>query len=409
MNHITANAAQIFLSLTVILIACKACGFIIKRLGQPPVIGEMVAGVLLGPSLLGAVAPNLAHGIFPPDSRPILYAIAQIGLTLYMFVVGIEFRSDLLKNNLRTAAGVSIAGILVPFALGSILACWFLKLGGFFVSSTPLSMAMLFIGAAMSITAFPMLARIILEHGLTGTRAGTIALAAGSLDDAIAWILLAGVLGGISGKPILFIAALGGGIFYTLICMLVVRPLLHRVNSVWKDEVGMLGLIAVLLCIGGWFTDTIGLYSVFGAFILGLAIPRGSLAEKTAERIGPLTTALLLPVFFTYSGLNTKIGLLNSPMLWLICGVIILAAIAGKLLACYAAGRFSGESHRDSLTIATLMNARGLMELILLNIGFQAGLITQTLFTMFVLMAVVTTLMAAPGFNAAKRLGANNY
>jgi Kef-type K+ transport system membrane component KefB len=326
-----------------------------------------------------------------------------------MFVVGIEFRSDLLKNNLRTAAGVSIAGILVPFALGSILACWFLKLGGFFVSSTPLSMAMLFIGAAMSITAFPMLARIILEHGLTGTRAGTIALAAGSLDDAIAWILLAGVLGGISGKPILFIAALGGGIFYTLICMLVVRPLLHRVNSVWKDEVGMLGLIAVLLCIGGWFTDTIGLYSVFGAFILGLAIPRGSLAEKTAERIGPLTTALLLPVFFTYSGLNTKIGLLNSPMLWLICGVIILAAIAGKLLACYAAGRFSGESHRDSLTIATLMNARGLMELILLNIGFQAGLITQTLFTMFVLMAVVTTLMAAPGFNAAKRLGANNY
>lgn len=409
MNHITANAAQIFLSLTVILIACKACGFIIKRLGQPPVIGEMVAGVLLGPSLLGAVAPNLAHGIFPPDSRPILYAIAQIGLTLYMFVVGIEFRSDLLKNNLRTAAGVSIAGILVPFALGSILACWFLKLGGFFVSSTPLSMAMLFIGAAMSITAFPMLARIIREHGLTGTRAGTIALAAGSLDDAIAWILLAGVLGGISGKPILFIAALGGGIFYTLICMLVVRPLLHRVNSVWKDEVGMLGLIAVLLCIGGWFTDTIGLYSVFGAFILGLAIPRGSLAEKTAERIGPLTTALLLPVFFTYSGLNTKIGLLNSPMLWLICGVIILAAIAGKLLACYAAGRFSGESHRDSLTIATLMNARGLMELILLNIGFQAGLITQTLFTMFVLMAVVTTLMAAPGFNAAKRLGANNY
>ena len=404
MNHITANAAQIFLSLTVILIACKACGFIIKRLGQPPVIGEMVAGVLLGPSLLGAVAPDLAHALFPPDARPVLYAIAQIGLTLYMFVVGIEFRADLLKTNLRTAAGVSIAGILAPFALGSILAWWFLRVGGFFTPATPLSMAMLFIGAAMSITAFPMLARIILEHGLTGTRAGTIALAAGSLDDAIAWILLAGVLGGISGKPMLFVAALGGGIIYTLFCMLVVRPLLRRLNSVWNDDVGMLGLIAVLLCTGGWFTDMIGLYSVFGAFILGLAIPRGSLAEKTAERIGPLTTALLLPVFFTYSGLNTKIGLLNSPALWLNCGLIILAAIAGKLFACYAAGRLSGENHRDSLTIATLMNARGLMELILLNIGFQAGLITQTLFTMFVLMAVVTTLMAAPGFNAAKRL-----
>jgi len=409
MNHITANAAQTFLSLTVILIACKACGFIIKLFGQPPVVGEMVAGVLLGPSLLGALSPNLAHGLFPVDSRPILYAIAQIGLTLYMFVVGIEFRSDLLKNNLRTAAGVSIAGILVAFALGCILAWWFLKIGGFFVASTPLSLGMLFIGAAMSITAFPMLARIILENGLTGTRAGTIALAAGSLDDAIAWILLAGVLGGISGKPILFIAALGGGIIYTLICMLVVRPLLHRVNLVWKDEAGMLGLIAVLVCIGGWFTDLIGLYSVFGAFIMGLAIPRGTLAEKVAERIGPLTTALLLPVFFTYSGLNTKIGLLNSLTLWLICGLIILAAIAGKLLACYAAGRLSGENHSDSLTIATLMNARGLMELILLNIGFQAGLITQTLFTIFVLMAVVTTLMAAPGFNASKRLVSDNY
>ena len=408
MNHVTANAAQIFLQLAIILIACKACGLLIKYFGQPPVIGEMVAGILLGPSLMGAIAPHFAHTVFSQETRPTLYSIAQIGLTLYMFVVGLEFRSDLLVRNLRTAAGVSVAGILAPFALGALLAWWFLRMGGFFAQTTPLSMAVLFTGAAMSITAFPMLARIILENGLSDTRAGTISLAAGSLDDAAAWILLAGVLGGISGKPILFLAALGGGIFYALLCMMVIRPLLSRLNAVWNDDVGMLGLITLLLCLGGWFTDTIGLYSVFGAFVLGLSIPRGALAKKTAERIGPITTALFLPVFFTYSGLNTKIGLLNSGVLWGICGLIILAAVAGKLLACYAASRLSGESHRDSLTIATLMNARGLMELILLNIGFQAGLITQTLFTMFVLMAVVTTLMAAPGFNAAKRLGASN-
>jgi Kef-type K+ transport system membrane component KefB len=171
----------------------------------------------------------------------------------------------------------------------------------------------------------------------------------------------------------------------------------------------MLGLITVLLCIGAWFTDTIGLYSVFGAFILGLAIPRGPLVEKMIAWIGPITTALLLPVFFTYSGLNTKMGLLNSPTLWMICGLVILAAIGGKLIACYFASRLSGENHSDSLTIASLMNARGLMELILLNISFQAGLITQTLFTMFVLMAVVTTLMAVPGYQTVKRLGANSY
>jgi Kef-type K+ transport system membrane component KefB len=409
MNHLTANAAQIFLSLTVILIACKACGFFMKYLGQPPVVGEMVAGVLLGPSLLGAVAPDLSRMIFPLDARPTLFAIAQIGLTLYMFVVGMEFRTDLLKTNLNTALGVSTAGILTPFALGSVLAWSFLKTGGYFSATTTLPMAILFIGAAMSITAFPMLARIILEQGLTGTRAGTIALAAGSLDDAVAWILLAGVLGGISGKPLLFLAALGGGVIYTLLCMLMIRPILSRLYARWNDEIGMLGLITVLLCIGAWFTDTIGLYSVFGAFILGLAIPRGPLVEKMIAWIGPITTALLLPVFFTYSGLNTKMGLLNSPTLWMICGLVILAAIGGKLIACYFASRLSGENHSDSLTIASLMNARGLMELILLNISFQAGLITQTLFTMFVLMAVVTTLMAVPGYQTVKRLGANSY
>jgi Kef-type K+ transport system membrane component KefB len=269
-------------------------------------------------------------------------------------------------------------------------------------------MAFLFVGAALSITAFPMLARIIVEHGLSGTIVGTIALAAGSLDDVTAWMLLAVVLGCISGNPLLVVAALGGGVIYTALCFLVVKPLLSRLHFTLKNEAELLAFIMILIAVGAWLTDTIGLYSVFGAFILGMAVPRDGLAEKVAALVGPLTTAVLLPVFFIYSGLNTRIGLLNSGSLWIVCGLLILAAIAGKLFACYGAARVSGVSHRDSLTIASLMNARGLMELILLNIGFQAGLITQTLFTMLVLMAVITTLMAAPGFNAAKRLSASN-
>jgi Kef-type K+ transport system membrane component KefB len=253
-----------------------------------------------------------------------------------------------------------------------------------------------------------MLARIIVEHGLSGTTVGTIALAAGSLDDVTAWMLLAVVLGCISGNPLLVVAALLGGVVYTALCFLVVKPLLARLHGALKNEAEFLALVMILIAIGAWFTDTIGLYSVFGAFILGMAVPRNGLAEKITTSVGPLTTAVLLPVFFIYSGLNTRIGLLNSGLLWLVCGVLILAAIGGKLFACYGAARFSGGSHGDSLTIASLMNARGLMELILLNIGFQAGLITQTLFTMLVLMAVITTLMAAPGFNAAKRLSASN-
>lgn len=241
-----------------------------------------------------------------------------------------------------------------------------------------------------------------MEHGLAGTAAGTIALAAGSIDDAAAWILLATVLGGLSGNPLLVAAALGGGVLYTLLCLKVVSPLLARFHRRHGNRREILGILMLLLGLGAWFTDMIGLYSVFGAFVLGLAVPRGGMAEKTAAQVSPLTGALLLPFFFTFSGLNTRIDLLNSSMLWIVCTVIIVAAVAGKLGACYAAARLTGHLHGDAFTIASLMNARGLMELILLNIGLQAGLISQTLFTMLVLMAVGTTLMAAPGFRMAR-------
>ena len=408
MNQATSGAAHFFLQIAIILIVCALMRFCMRRIGQAPVVGEMIAGVMLGPSLFGALAPGMAAWMYPKDCRPILYAVASLGLTLYMFVIGLEFRTDLFRRNLRTAAAVSAARIIAPFLLGGGLAVWLCKTGGYFQQSVSLPMAFLFVGAALSITAFPMLARIIVEHGLSDTMVGTIALAAGSLDDVTAWMLLSVVLGCISGNPLLVAAALGGGVLYTALCFLVVKPILARLHVSLKNEAEFLSLIMILIAVGAWFTDTIGLYSVFGAFILGMAVPRGGLAEKIASLVGPLTSAVLLPVFFIYSGLNTRIGLLNSGTLWIVCGLLTLAAIAGKLFACYGAARFSGVSHGDSLTIASLMNARGLMELILLNIGFQAGLITQTLFTMLVLMAVITTLMAAPGFNAAKRFSASS-
>jgi len=402
MNQATAGAAHFFFQLFVILSACALMRALMKKIGQAPVVGEMIAGVLLGPSLLGVLAPGTASWIFSKGDKPVLYAIASLGLTLYMFVVGLEFRVDLFRNHLRKAVAVSAAGILVPFLLACGIACWLVREGEFFTPAVGTPMACLFIGAALSITAFPMLARIIIEHGLSGSTVGTIALAAGSIDDAVAWALLATVLGCISNNPWLVAAALGGGLIYAAVCILIVRPLLNgKLRDAAQPE--SLAYLMILLAVGAWITDIIGLYSVFGAFILGLAIPRGGAAEKTAAILNPLTVAVLLPFFFTYSGLNTCIGLLNSPHLWAACILLILAAVVGKLVACYGAARFSGVAHGDALTIASLMNARGLMELILLNIGLQAGLITQTLFTMLVLMAVVTTLMAAPGFNAAKK------
>ena len=193
---------------------------------------------------------------------------------------------------------------------------------------------------------------------------------------------------------------------YALVCWKVLRPLLARFAGCFKDGT-TLGALVLLLMLGAWYTDFIGLYSVFGAFILGLVVPRGGLAEKTAERVGPITSALLLPVFFTYSGLNTQIGLLDTGFLWMVCGLIIVIAVAGKLFACYGAARWSGSGRSEALAIASLMNARGLMELILLNIGLQAGVITETLFAILVIMAIVTTLMAAPGFNLSQRLRSN--
>jgi Kef-type K+ transport system membrane component KefB len=317
-------------------------------------------------------------------------------------VVGLEFRLDIVRQRLRSAVAVSAAGMVTPFVLGAALGWVFYHHTKLFPERTSLMEAMIFLGASMCITAFPMLARIIHFKKLAGTTMGTVALGAGAIDDAAAWCLLAVVLSSFDGNFNHAVLNIGGGIAYVSLTLFAVRPLLAR----WARAIEERGTFSerefvvclILLALGAWFTDMIGLHAVFGAFVMGAAMPRGLVARSLIERVQPLTVALLLPLFFTYSGLNTQIALLDSNYLWLMTGLVMVAAIGGKGVACWLAARATGISNREALGIGTLMNARGLMELIIINIGLQRGIITPALFATLVIMAVITTLMASPLF-----------
>jgi Kef-type K+ transport system membrane component KefB len=403
-------AIHFFLQIAVILLFCRFVGAVARRFGQPQVVAEMIAGVLLGPSLFGLLWPEAQAWLFPwdksqttRDAQSYLFPASQLGLALYMFVVGMEFRVDILRSRLRSSIVVSVAGMVAPFVLGAGLAWIFFHHTELFPQRTKLHEAMLFLGASMCITAFPMLARIIHFKNLSGTTMGTVALGAGAIDDATAWCLLAVVLASFDGNWNHAALNIGGGVAYVALVLLVVKPLLARTNALpvregTLTEAGLVIALA-LMALGAWFTDLIGLHAVFGAFVMGAAMPRGVATQDLIARIQPLTVALLLPLFFTYSGLNTKIGLLNTGFLWLMCGAVLVAAVLGKGVACWLAARATGLPNREALGIGTLMNARGLMELIIINIGLQRGVISEGLFATLVIMAVVTTLMASPIFD----------
>ena len=402
-------AIQFFLQLAVILLFCRVVGAIALRFGQPQVVAEMIAGVLLGPSLFGWLWPEAQSALFAwdktqtlRDTQSYLFPASQLGLALYMFVVGMEFRVDIIQKKLRSSIAVSAAGMVVPFLLGAGLGWCFFHYTELFPKKTSLMEAMLFLGASMCITAFPMLARIIHFKKLNGTTMGTVAIGAGAIDDATAWCLLAVVLASFDDNWSHAIWNIGGGAAYVCVALVLVRPLAKRFERflLEGDALSEAGLVIglALMALGAWITDKIGLHAVFGAFVMGAAMPRGIVTRDLIARIQPLTVALLLPLFFTYSGLNTKIGLLNTGFLWLMCGAVLIAAILGKGVACWLAARATGIPNREALGIGVLMNARGLMELIIINIGLQRGVITEGLFATLVIMAVVTTLMASPIF-----------
>lgn len=396
-------AVLFFLQLTVILGVCRVVGFLAQKIGQPQVVGEMIAGVVMGPSLFGLLWPGWQHQLFPKGApMGILYACSQVGLVMYMFLIGVEFDTSLIRSRLRSAASVSLAGIMAPLALGGLLAMLLIKVPGLFEHQVTEGQAIFFMGAAICITAFPMLARIIVERGLAGTSLGTLALAAGSINDAVAWCILAGVLAVFKQNIWIAVLAVVGGIAYAALTLLVGKPLLKPLGKLAEREGGIRGsvlaFVIMLIMLCAWITDTIGIYAIFGGFILGIAMPRGFFAQQLKHLLEPIVTNFLLPLFFIFSGLNTSLGLVNSWLLWGIALLIFLAALFGKGVACWLAALLNHEPNREALAIGSLMNARGLMELILLNVGLQEGIITPTLFTMLVLMAIVTTLIASPIF-----------
>jgi Kef-type K+ transport system membrane component KefB len=392
-----------FLQAAVILIVCRIVGTFGHRwLGQPRVVGEMIAGVLLGPSLLGVLAPEVQAFIFPPDTKALLFVIAQLGVGLYMFLVGLGFDRREFRNSARGAAAVSIAGMAAPGLVALLLSPWLLGIDGLFTPKVTQFEAALFMTAAIAITAFPMLARIIHERGLSGTAMGTLSLSAGAIDDAGAWTLIAIVLASFGDGPMVAVLAIGGGLAFALVMIFMAPLLLKRLGDKAEMLDGvdhkLLAMALILFMLSAWAMDSIGIHAVFGGFLLGTAMPRGRLSSGLIARLEPITVVLLLPFFFTYSGLHTELRLLSDPALLLVAMVILCASILAKGGACYAAARFSGQDHASAMGVGALMNARGLMELIVINIGLQRGIIGPALFSMLVLMAVATTLMASPLF-----------
>lgn len=397
-------AIHLFLQLTVILATCRLSGRLLRYLGQTQVVSEMVAGVLLGPSLLGLLAPHAQNWLFPRGPQmSILYALSQIGLVLYMFLIGLELNRGLLLQHSRDAITISLSGILAPVLLGGALGWMIADNAAVFTHQIAPWQAALFIASAVSITAFPMLARILHESGIAQTKIGTLTLAAAAMNDAAAWAFLACVIATVKENAMIAVLAIGGGLVYALAMIFVGRPAFRLFERLTIRDDGVrvetLAWLMLVLMFCAWLTDVIGIYSIFGAFVCGAVMPRGRFQREVVERLEPLSVSLLLPTFFVYSGLNTRMNLLVDPSLLAITIAVMFVAFACKGGGCLLASRATGASWRESAAVGALMNARGLMELILVNIALEKGLITYGLFTVLVLMAIVTTMVASPLYN----------
>ena len=391
-----------FLQMAVIIAACRLVGFAAKKwFGQPQVVGEMIAGVILGPSLFGLLAPDIQSALFPAESKAILFVGAQFGVGLYMFLVGLGFRTEHFRQNAGSAFSVSFAGMAAPFLVAVALGPWLLS-QGLFGAGINNTQAILFTGACIAITAFPMLARIIHERGLSGTALGSLSLSAGAIDDAAAWCVLAVVLATFGdGAPVAIKAIAGGAAFALFMLTLapkLLAPLGRAVEREGRLTASTLGIVLILFMLSASVMDWVGIHAVFGGFILGCVMPRGMLTTELRKQLEPFAVVVLLPMFFTFSGLHTQLTLVNSLGLVGVTVAILVASVVAKGVACWGAARLTGQDNATAMGIGALMNARGLMELIIINIGLQRGIIGPALFSMLVLMAIITTLMASPLF-----------
>lgn len=396
---VSTPSADIFLRVLVALVAVIVTGLILGKcfayLGQPPVIGEVLAGIALGPSLLGADVSAL---ILPPSIAPFLNIIAQLGVLLYMFTVGLGLRTDLIWQRAHATVATSHASILLPLVLGALLALGlYPRLSN---SDVPFTSFALFIGVAMSITAFPVLARILTDRGMSRTELGVIALGCAATDDVTAWCLLAFVVGVTKAQVGAGLLVVAGTLVYIIAMFALARPLLGRVVARWEKKPlprSAVAFVFVALLVSALTTEAIGIHAIFGAFLLGAVIPHNSNVARTFTRqLEPMVTALLLPAFFAFTGMRTRIDLVSGLDQWLICGLIILVATLGKFGGTFVAARLAGLGWRNAASLGALMNTRGLMELIVLNIGLDLKVVSPTLFAMMVLMALATTMLTSP-------------
>jgi Kef-type K+ transport system membrane component KefB len=397
--HTSNTVFELLVSLTAIILTARVMGAIFHYLHQPAVIGEVLGGIMLGPSLLGRFAPNLYALVLPPGIAPFLSVHAQVGVILYMFIVGLELDTRVVRTSGHATLAISHASIIVPFVLGTALAL--LLYPALSSNAVPFTVFALFIGVAMSITAFPVLARILTDRRMHRTRMGAVALTCAAIDDVTAWCLLALVVGIAQSRasdavrPILLTVA------FIAVVVTVIGPLVRRMlPRIERSAVlsrSTLALIVVGVLIAAMATEAIGIHGIFGAFLFGAIIPSTSpIVGQIRQKLEDLVAVLFLPVFFAFTGMRTEVGLIAGVGNWLLCGTIVLVACAGKFGGTVVASRLTGLGWRDASALGVLMNTRGLVELIVLNIGLDLQLISPRLFTMLVIMAIVTTVMTTP-------------
>ena len=400
--------AILLAQIVTIIVTARILGWVFKKMGQPTVIGEIVAGIVLGPSLVGMYFPEFSSALFPAQSMANLQFLSQIGLILFMFMVGMELDLKTLKNKAHEAVVISHASIIFPFALGIGLAYFIYQ--SFAPEGVQFLSFGLFIGIAMSITAFPVLARIVHERGIHKTKLGAIVITCAAIDDITAWCLLAGVIAIVkAGSFVSSLYTIAIAIGYVLVMIKIVSPFLKRVGDLYPTRENMskqvVAIFFLTLILSSYATEVIGIHALFGAFMAGTIMPESTRFRNIlTEKIEDVALVLLLPLFFVYTGLRTEIGLLNDLYLWKITGLVVLVAVIGKFLGSALAAKFVRQSWRDSLSIGALMNTRGLMELVVLNIGYDLGILSPEIFSMMVIMALVTTIMTGPALDLIERI-----
>lgn len=393
--------AILLIQIIVVLIVARFLGFVFKKIGQPSVIGEILAGIILGPSLVGYYFPDFFNFLFPQHSLDNLNTISNIGLILFMFVVGMELDNKVLRARINESIAISQAGIIFPFALGMGLAYFLYE--RFVSPSVPFLSFALFAGVSMSITAFPVLARIAQERGIGKTKLGTVILACAAINDIMAWCILAVIIAIVkAGTVTSSLYTIAFAVAYVVVMLKVVKPFLKKISELYSTlenlNKSVVAVYFLALLLSAFATELIGIHALFGAFMAGAIMPDNKdFRHIFVEKIEDIATIIFLPLFFVYTGLRTKIGLLNNISLWEIAGLITLVAIVGKLVGSALAAKYVGrQTWRNSLIVGTLMNTRGLMELVAINIGYDLGVISEEIFVMFVIMALVTTFMTSP-------------